>query len=162
SRGMTASLTADGPPEQVVGRGVSPNFLTVLGVTPQLGRSITADEDRTGAQVVMISHRLWQRRYGGDPSVVGRTMTMNDAKYEIVAVLPPAFVFRTRESDYWVPINLSPAAAAERRSHYLQVVARLKPGVTLEAARTDMNAVALTLQQQYPDTNRSVGAVVTP
>ena len=90
---MTASLTVDGPPEQVVGRGVSPNFLAVLGVTPQLGRSITEEEDRTGAQVVMISHRLWQRRYGGDPSVVGKTMTMNDAKYEIVAVLPRTFVF---------------------------------------------------------------------
>jgi predicted permease len=162
TRGMTASLTVDGPPEQVVGRGVSSNFLAVLGVTPQLGRSITEDEDRGGAQIVMISHRLWQRRYGGDPSVIGRTMTMNDAKYEIVAVLPPAFVFRTRESDYWVPISLSPAAAAERRSHYLQVFARLKPGVALDAARSDMDAVARTLQQQFPDTNRDVGAVVTP
>jgi putative ABC transport system permease protein len=162
TRGATASLTVEGPPEQVVGRGVSPNFLAVLGVPPQLGRSITEDEDRSGAQVVMISHRLWQRRYSGDPRVIGRTMTMNDAKYEIVAVLPPAFVFRTRESDYWVPISLSPAAAAERRSHYLQAFARLKPGVTLDTARADMDAVARTLQQQYPDTNRGVGAVVTP
>ena len=162
TRGMTASLTVDGPPEQVVGRGVSPNFLAVLGVTPQLGRSITEEEDRTGAQVVMISDRLWRRRYGGDPSVVGKTMTMNDAKYEIVAVLPRTFVFRTRESDYWVPINLSPAAAAERRSHYLQAFARLKPDVSIEAAREDMNIVARTLQERYPDTNRQVGAVVTP
>ena len=150
TRGMTASLTVDGPPEQVVGRGVSPNFLAVLGVTPQLGRSITEEEDRTGAQVVMISDRLWQRRYGGDPSVVGKTMTMNDAKDEIVAVLPRMFVFRTRESDYWVPINLSPAAAAERRSHYLQAFARLKPGVSIEAAREDMNIVARTLEERYP------------
>ena len=162
TRGLTASLTLDGPPEQIVGRGVSPNFLALLGVTPQLGRSFTEDEDRTGAQVVMISHRLWQRRYGGDSSVIGRTMTMNDAKYEIIAVLPRAFVFRTRESDYWVPISLSPAAAAERRSHYLQAFARLRPGITLDTARADMDAVARTLQQQYPDTNRDVGAVVTP
>src|SRR5437868_512957 len=88
------------------------------------------DADR----VVMVSHRLWQRRFGGDPSIIGRTMLMNDARYEIVAVLPEAFVFRTRTSDYWVPINFTPAQAAERRSHFLQVVARLKPGVTLEAA----------------------------
>jgi predicted permease len=162
TRGVTASLTVDGPPQQVVGRAVSPNFLSVLGVVPQLGRSISDEDDRTGAQVVMISHRLWQRRYGGDPSIVGRTMTMNDSKYEIIGVLPAAFVFRTRESDYWVPMNLSPAAAAERRSHYLQVFARLKPGVTLEAARADMNDVASTLQRQYPETNFKVGAVVIP
>jgi predicted permease len=162
TRGMTASLTGDGPPEQVAGRGVSPNFLAVLGVTPQLGRSITEEEDRKGAQVVMISHRLWQRRYGRVPTIIGRTILMNDAKYEVVAVLPESFVFRTRVSDYWVPINFSPSQAAERRSHYLQVVARLKPGVTLEAARADMDGIARRLQEQYPDTNRSVGAVVTP
>ena len=119
-------------------------------VRPQRGRTFTEDEDRTNAQVVVISHGLWQRRYGGDPSIVGRTVLMNDNQYEVIGVMPRSFVFRNREIDYWVPIRLTPAQAADRGSHYLNVVGRLKPGVTLEAMRDDMHAVTRPMQEQYP------------
>ena len=88
SRGGVASLTADGQPEQVIGRGVTSNFFTVLGVQPALGRAFTADEDRTGALVVVISDGLWRRRYGGDPAIVGKTMLMNGVPHSVIGVMP--------------------------------------------------------------------------
>jgi predicted permease len=154
------SLTGDGPPELVLGRRVTANFFSVLGVQPVLGRAFTAADDTSGARVVVIGHSLWQRRYGGDPSIVGRTISMSDIKHEVVGVAPPSFVFINREVDYWVPIQFSPEEAATRRAHYLNVVARLKPGVTVEAADSDMRAIARRLSEQHPDFNRDVGAVV--
>src|SRR4051812_6873713 len=162
TRGGSASLTGDGAPEQVRGRRVTPNFFDVLGVRPAIGRTFTADEDRTAAPVVVISDALWRRRYGGDRSIVGRTVLMNDNRYEIIGVMPRGFVFRDREIDYWSPIAMPPAVAASRQSHFLNVVGRLAPGVTLAAASDDMRRVAATLQQQYPNSNTGIGAVVVP
>jgi predicted permease len=150
TRGATASLTGDGEPEQVLGRRTTANFFSVLGVSPQRGRTFTEEEDRTGAPVVIISHGLWQRRFGGDPSIVGRTILMNDNRYEVIGVMPRSFVFRNREIDYWTPINLSPAQAADRGSHYLNVVGRLKAGVTLQAMRADLQSVTARMQELYP------------
>src|SRR5262245_447482 len=161
ARGATASLTGDGEPEQVRGRAVTSNFFRVLGVAPQRGRTFTEDEDRAGAQGVVITHRLWQRRYGGDPSIVGRTLLMNDRRHEVIGVMPPSFVFRDREIDYWIPIHLSPAQAVDRGSHYLNVVARLKPGVTPESVRADMAAVTRRVQEQFPSSRR-MDIVVVP
>ena len=161
ARGATASLTGDGEPEQVRGRAVTSNFFRVLGVAPQRGRTFTEEEDRTGAQVVVITHRLWQRRYGGDPSIVGRTLLMNDRRHEVIGVMPPSFVFRDREIDYWIPIHFSPAQAADRGSHYLNVVARLNPGVTPESVRADMAAVTRRIQEQFPSSRR-MDIVVVP
>jgi predicted permease len=157
-----ANLTMDGPPDLVVGRGVTPNFFDVLGARPMLGRSFTPADDRTGVNVVIISHALWQRRYGGDPAIVGRTILMSDAKYEVVGVAPRSFVFLSREVDYWVPIQFAPADANTRRSHFLNVVARLKPGVSVQAADGEMRDIMKRLEAQNPESNRDVGAVVVP
>ena len=157
-----ASLTMDGSPELVLGRGVTPNFFDVLGVRPLLGRSFAPADDRAGVNVVVISHALWQRRYGGDRGVIGRTMVMNDVKFEVIGVAPESFVFINREVDYWVAIQLPPAQVDTRRSHFLNVVARLKPGVSVQAADGEMRAMAKRMEAQYPDTNRNVGAVVVP
>ena len=162
TRGVIATLTTDGPPEQVLGRGVTPNFFDVLGVRPVMGRSFTPEDDRIGVNVVVISHALWQRRYGGSPDIVGRTILMNDAKYEVVGVAPRSFVFLNRESDYWVPIQLPPNQVETRGNHFLNVVARLKPGVTVHAADAEMRDIAKRLEAQYPNTNRNVGAAVVP
>jgi predicted permease len=159
---VSASLTGDGPPEQVLGRGVTSNFFSVLGAPPLVGRPFTDDEDRTGAPVAVISYPLWQRRYAGDPSVIGRRILMNDSPYQIIGVMPRPFVFRNRDIDYWVPIHFTPAQAAQRGAHYLNVVARLKQGVSVAAAAADMDAVATALKRQYPDFNANVGAVVVP
>src|SRR4051812_41245415 len=118
TRGASANLTGDGTPEQILGRAVTANFFSVLGVRPAIGRAFTDEEDRTSAQVVVISHGLWQRRYGGDPSIVGRPLLMNGNRYAVIGVMPRAFVFRNRDMDYWIPISFSPAAAAVRTSHF--------------------------------------------
>jgi putative ABC transport system permease protein len=162
TRGATASLTGDGAPEQVVGRAASPNFFTVLGALPLVGRTFTETEDRDGAHVVVLSYALWQRRYGGEASILGRKILMSDQPYDVIGVMPRPFAFRNRDIDYWIPINFGPAQASNRGSHYLNVVARLKPGVSIQSARADMQSVASTLAAQYPDDNRGVGSVVVP
>jgi predicted permease len=151
---------------------VTANFFSVLGVQPVLGRAFTAADDTSGARVVVISHALWQRRYAGDSGIVGRLISMSgqnattsagDVTHEVIGVAPPSFVFLSRDIDYWVPMQFSPEEAATRGNHYLNVVARLKPGVTLEAADSDMQAVARRLAEQYPETNRDFGeATVVP
>jgi putative ABC transport system permease protein len=162
THGASANLTVDGPPESVLGRAVTANFFSVLRVSPVLGRTFTSEEDRAGAQVVLISYGLWQRRYGGDPTLVGKTITMDGTTQTVIGIMPRAFVFRDREIDYWIPIHFSPAQVAQRGSHYLNVVARLRPEVSLDAVRADMNAIAAQLAAEYPDSNEHVGAVVVP
>lgn len=163
----SSNLTGDGAPEFVLGRRVTANFFSVLGVQPLLGRAFTAADDASGARVVVISYALWQRRYGGDPGIVGRTIVMSvervgDVKHEVIGVAPRSFVFLSREIDYWVPMQFSPVEASTRGNHYLMVVARLKPAVSVEAASSDMQAIASHLSEQYPDSNRGLGVVVVP
>ena len=110
----------------------------------------------------MISDGLWKRRYGGDRAILGRTILMSDNRYEVIGVMPPGFVFRDREIDYWTPIDLAPAVAADHNSHFLNVVARLAPGVSLAAASDDMQRVAKELERQFPNSNTNIGAVVVP
>ena len=155
-----ATLTMDGAPELVLGRGVTPNFFDVLGVRPVLGRSFTPADDRIGVNVAVISHALWQRRYDGDPDIVGRTILMSDVKYQVVGVAPRSFVFISRDVDYWVPIQLPPDQVDTRRNHFLNVVARLKPGVSVQAADVEIRAIGKRLQAEYPLTNRDYGALV--
>ena len=162
TRGASANLTADGPPEQVFGRLATANFFDVLGVKPILGRVFTEEEDRTNPNLILISYALWQRRYAGDPGVVNRDMLVNGVKHTILGVMPRDFVFQNREIAYWAPAHFSPAEMANRGSHYLNVVARLKPGVTIDRAREEMTAIAKRLEQQYPNNNSKIGAVVVP
>jgi predicted permease len=161
-RGTTANLTADGAPERVTGRMVTPNLFALLGVQPFLGRVMTEAEDRAGAPVVIITYRLWQRRYQGDPNVVGKSMLMDGNKFTVIGVLGPNFVFRNRENDFYIPTHFTPAQLATRSSHFLTVIARLRPGVTLGRAREEMASIAQRLASQYPDSNRRLGAVVYP
>ena len=162
-----SNVTGDGTPEIVLGRRVTANFFSVLGVQPVIGRAFTESDDTSGARVVVISHALWQRRYGGDPGIVGRTISMSvervgDVKHEVVGVAPPSFVHLNRDIDYWVPMQFSPEEATTRGNHFLEVVARLRPDVTVEAADSDMRAIAQRLSEQYPQSNRDLGAVVVP
>ena len=166
-----ANLTGDGAPEIVLGRRVTANFFSVLGVQPVLGRAFTAADDTSGARIVVISHALWQRRYGGDPGIVGRTISMSGQNSGARRATSSTrwLVWPRRRScssaatiDYWVPMQFSPEEAATRGNHFLNVVARLKPGVSVEAADSDMRAIAKRLSEQYPETNRDLGAVVVP
>ncbi len=159
-RGM--SITGDGTPEQLKGQAVTANLFSVLGVTPLIGRTFSDEEDRDGAQVVVISYGLWQRRYQGNPSRINQPILLNGTRYTILGVMPRDFVFRDRERDFWVPIHFTPADNTNRGSHFLSVVARLKPDATLDLARQEMTAIAKRLEQQYPNDNYRVGAVVMP
>ena len=162
TRGHSMSLTGDGSPEQIYGLMVTPNFFSVLGVRPLIGRTFTDEEDRDAAQVAVISYGLWQRRYSGDASVLNRPILLDDARYTVIGVMPRDFVYQDRDRGFWIPINITPAFRATRGSHYLSVVARLKPDATLERASDEMVAIANRLKQQYPDENRYTGAVVVP
>lgn len=163
ARGSTVNVTGDdGPPEQIIGRGVTPNFFTVLGVQPFIGRTFTEEEDRANAKVVVISHGLWQRRFGGEPSIIGTRLMLSGVGYEVIGVMARPFIFRDRDIDYWLPIALPPTQIDTRTSHFLNVVGRLAPGVTLAAARQDMNRVAATMRQDHPDTNKTIGVTMVP
>jgi predicted permease len=159
-RGMT--VTGDGSPEQIKGQGVTSNFFSVLGVSPLIGRTFTEEEDRTGAQVVVISYGMWQRRYQGDADRINQPITLDGVKYTVIGVMARDFAFRDAQRDFWAPIHFTPADQAMRGSHFLSVVARLKPGATLDRAREEMAAIGKRLEQQYPRENDRQGVVVVP
>jgi putative ABC transport system permease protein len=162
TRGGSGVVTSDGAPEQVNGRLVTANFFDVLGARPLVGRVFTAEEDRQNAPVLLISYGLWQRRYSGDPGIVNRTLVVDGLPRTILGVMPRDFAFRDREVGMWAPIHFSPADLANHGSHFLNVVARLKPDVTVERAREEMAAIAKHIEQRHPNDNRNVGTVVVP
>ena len=157
------NFTGAGDPERLEGRRVSASLFPLLGVEPQIGRVFNASEDQPGAhRVVLLSYSFWQRRFGGDQNIVGKPLTLNGETYIVVGVMPARFQFPTSDDEVWVPIAFTQQQAAARNRHYLQVIARLKPGVALTQAQTEMSTIATRLQQQYPDSNADLGAVVTP
>jgi putative ABC transport system permease protein len=161
-RYSNAAFNGDQAPEQALGRGVTPNFFDVLGVQPALGRPFTAEEDAAKRKVVVLSYALWQRRFGGNPSIVGRSILMDGEATTVVGVMPSSFFFPDHQTDYWIPAAFTSEDLARRTRHYLEVVARMKPAITRERAQRDMDVIAKRLQQQYPDTNANIGAVVVP
>ena len=161
TRFTNASLTGDGLPEQLSGKRVTPNFFVVLGVQPIVGRTFTTEEDQSTAQMALISYSLWQRRYGGEKSIIGRGILLDGVKTTVIGVMPREFFFRERDVDYWVPFHYTAEQWARRQSHFLTVVARMKPGIGLQLAQKDMDRVSRELQMQYPE-NAQLGANVVP
>src|SRR5438270_2947791 len=160
---ISFNLTGAGDPERIDGQRVAASLFSLLGVEPQLGRGFRTEEDQPGGNhVVIISHGLWQRRFGSDPGIIGKPINLNGESFTVVAVMPRTFQFPTRRDQLWVPIAFNAKEAGERGNHYLEVIARMKPSVTLAQAQAEMTTIATRLQQRYPETNTSVGAVVTP
>ena len=158
---VSFNLTGAGDPERFDGKRVSANFFKLLGVEPQLGRTFLPEEDVPGAnKVVVLSHGLWQRRFGSDASLVGKSITLNGEGYTVVGVMPADFQFKRQDVGMWVPIAFTPQQAASRGSHYLEVFARLKPDVSVERAQAEMSTIATRLQQQYPEQNTDLGVSV--
>lgn len=162
-------LSGDGvDAERVFGRAVTREFFATLGAALALGRTFTADEDQPGgARVMVISHAVWLRRYGGDRRAVGRATSYNGESHTIVGVLPETFDYYGRtnaNNDIFVPLGqLKTQSYMQRRdSSPVLVLARMKAGVTLERARADLSAIAASLAQEHPATNGGVGATVTP
>jgi predicted permease len=152
-------FTGGAEPQQIKGLAVSGNLLRVLGVSPLLGRDFTDQETFEGPdRVAILGYGLWQSLFAGDPSVVGRTISLSGRNYSVVGVMPRAFFFPGRDVQLWVPLGYKPGIFVEmRRPHWLHVIARLRPGVSLEQARAQMTAVAAQLERQYPDTNTRMG-----
>jgi putative ABC transport system permease protein len=156
------NLTGAGEPERLDGLRVSANLFSLLGVEPQLGRTFTAEEDKPGSRVVILSYSVWQRRFGGDATIIGRALNLHGDAYTVVGVMPRNFQFLSPRFQLWVPIAFSAEEAAQRGAHYLEVIARMKPGVKLQQARAEMSTIAARLEKQYPEQNMRLGSVVTP
>jgi predicted permease len=156
-----ATLSGDAEPEQVPVRKTSANLWGVLGVNPLIGRVFTEEEDEKGVRVVVISHGLWQRRYGASSDIVGRTITVNDVAYEVIGVMPREFYFMpARDIAIWMPASFPAWMRKNFSWHDAEVVARVKPGVTLEQARESM--AALSLQLTAKDFRGPHAVIVTP
>jgi putative ABC transport system permease protein len=162
-RNRRFDLTGHGNPEQLLDTQITANMFPVLGVKPALGRNILPSEDKPGAnQVVILSHPVWMTNFGGDSQIVGRQVTLNGANYTVIGVMPRGFIFPDRLTQIWTPIGFSDKELANRSSHYLHVIARLKPAVSLKTANADLAVVAQNLAKQFPDTNSKVGAYAVP
>jgi len=158
------NLTGVGEPERLDGRRVSANLFDLLGVQPRLGRGFLPQEDTPGTHVVILSDGLWQRRFGSDPRIIGQALNLNGESYSVVGVMPPGVSVPNRgnwKDQLWIPIAF-PAEEAQSRAHYLEVIARIKPGLTLKQAQAEMETIAARLAQQYPETNLRIGTVVSP
>ena len=157
------ALTGGSVPEEVAAKEVTWNLFRVLGVKPAIGRDFLPDDDRPGAaHVVVLNHSLWRDAFDGDEQIVGKAIELDGAKYTVIGVMPAEFRFRDPKVRVWVPVAFSDERRTTHASHYLQVVARLKPGVTLEQANADLGIIAKHLTEQYPDTNTHVGAFAVP
>jgi predicted permease len=152
-------LTGFGEPQGLKSISVTGNFFSVLGAAPMLGRAFTDDETYEGkARVVILSYGLWQSAFGGDPAILGRTITLSGRGYDVVGVMPRAFFFPGRDVQLWMPVGYPPDLIPKtRRPHFLGVVARLRPGVALGRAGQDMDRIAKALEAEYPDTNTQMG-----
>lgn len=149
-------FSGDGPAEQVAGARVTGGFFDVLGVLPLHGRTMHPGDDAMGGPaVVVIGSTLWKRRFGGDVTIVGRRVLIDGIPREVVGVMADGFSYPLG-SEVWLPQRFTPEElATQRGAHYLDVVGRLKPGVTLDAARSAMHAVGAQLAETYPRTNRN-------
>src|SRR5438128_3301473 len=156
------NLTGEGEPERVGGLAMSAAGLEILRARPLLGRTFAPDEDQPGKdKVVVLTHGFWQRRFGGQTNIVGRTIQLNDQAYTVIGVLPPRFLPWDRV-EFVLPTAIRPSDANQRSAHWLQVIGRLKPGVAVEQAQVEMNALATRLKPLYPAFKKDWGVTLVP
>ncbi|HWF90009.1 MAG TPA: ABC transporter permease, partial [Pyrinomonadaceae bacterium] len=154
------ALSGAGEPVEVRGSYISHGLFEILRVSPQLGRTFTADEDRPDEDaVVILGDSLWRKNFGGDPNIIGRKIMISNRARTVVGVMPPGFKF-PQVSDMWVPVALT-TKTFTRTDHGLNSIARLKDGVSLSEAQAEMNNIAARIEQQNPITNEGLGVSVT-
>ena len=161
------NLTGMGEPERLEGEMVSASFFPLLGVKPVLGRTFTESEDLLGgARVALISENLWKRKFASSPDLVGKSVDLNDTMYTVVGIIPASFHYHNMnfhdDKDVYVPIGQwsDPLFRDRHRGMGMDAIGRLKPGVTVEQARADLNAIAERLAQIYPDSNKNSGVSI--
>jgi len=168
------NLTSGQEPEQIQGARVSPAFFSTLGVKPILGRAFLPEEDRAGAdKVVIIGYGLWQRRFGADPKLVGKTISLDNQSYTVVGIMPSGFRFPgganlipglsfSPRTEMWMPLDLTREENNDRTTFNLAVIGRLKPGIKLAQARAEMDTVARRMERQYPSINEGLSIKLVP
>ncbi|HUF48673.1 MAG TPA: ABC transporter permease [Vicinamibacterales bacterium] len=158
-RSTPATLTGAGEPARVTVHRVMPSFFEIMGRAPAIGRPLSVEDAETERPVVVLSHALWESRFESDPDIAGRTVVLDDQAFTIVGVMPADFRFPVRP-DLYRPLALSPASRQAMGSYYLGVVAKLAPGVTVEQAQAEMDAIAGRLEARYPQQRADRGAAV--
>src|SRR5436190_4830161 len=157
------NLTSEGAAERVTGARATAGFFGVLGVKPALGRPFTEAEDEPGKEhVVVLSHRLWARRFGADPSIVGRDVRLGGQAYRVLGVMPSSFDLTADSEELWVPIAFTAARKATHDEHYLTVFGRLKSGVSREQALGELTRIVPGIQAQFPKDTQGLGFQVIP
>lgn len=150
---QSTNLTGEGEPERVINARVASGFFSILRINPALGRTFLPQEDQTGNEhVAVLSHSLWQRRFGADPKAIGQTLMLNGESLTIIGVMPAGFSFPVG-IDLWTPLVFTPEQMADssRGSHFLSVIGRLKPQRTVEQAQAEMDTIYHRLRQQHPE-----------
>jgi len=151
---LALNLTGNGEPERLTGAAVTGNYFQALGVKAAMGRTFQLENETPGRELVaVLSYGLWQKRFGGDPAIVNKTVTLDGKKVEVIGVMPQGFSF-PNATELWMPINfdISPDMK-QRKAHFMRPIGKLKPGVTLAQAQADTDMIARRLEEQYPDTN---------
>jgi putative ABC transport system permease protein len=149
-------LSENQQPERYAGYAVTTELFQALSVQAALGRVLLPEDAQPGReQVVTLRYGFWQQRFNGDPTVIGRTVTINQKPFMVVGVMPPGFEFPYHRGDLWMPLVFTPEILNQRKHHWLEVVGLLKPGVTIEQAQADLRAIAARSAASFPDTNRN-------
>src|SRR5687768_4673317 len=155
---LALNLTGSGEPERLSAAGITGNYFQALGAKPILGRTFVLENEKPGNdQVVMLSYALWQKRFGGDPAIVGKTITLDGTTREVIGVMPQHFNF-PRAAGLWIPINFDIDPDMKlRKAHFMRPIGKLKEGVTIAQAQADLDLIAGRLEEQYPESNTGWG-----
>ncbi|WP_031499242.1 ABC transporter permease [Bryobacter aggregatus] len=160
-RGLSVNMTGNGEPERLEGAAVNVAMFPILGIAPLLGRTMSADEDTPNAAgTAVLSYGFWQRRFGGDPGIIGRSILFDGQPHIVIGVMPKDFYFPRREVQMWTAMRFDNEDYVDRGNKYLSVLARLKPGVSIEQARQQMQAVGRQLSEKYPASLAKIGVSV--
>jgi putative ABC transport system permease protein len=161
SGSATFNLTGSGEPESLIGYRMSSNFFQMLGTSALIGRTFQPGEPDDTFPVV-LSYRLWQRRFGGQASILGQAITLNGRSYTVIGVMPRDFQYPNLDTELWVLLRMTPQVQANRDARLLRVVGRLKPGVTVAQGQAEINSVAARLAEAYPANNTGWDVQVIP
>jgi putative ABC transport system permease protein len=157
--GTAVNLVGDGEPRRLQAVRVTPDLLPLVGVGAFIGRVLTP-ADSVGEPAVVISHNLWQTQFGSSTSVLGRTVRLDGVVHTVIGVMPPEFNFPSRGIDLWAPLRLEPSNFEDRNDNYIEAIARLKPGRTVDGAQAELDAIMARLELQYPKENKDTRAAV--
>jgi putative ABC transport system permease protein len=151
---LPVNVTGNGDPERLNASGVTGNYFQTFGITPMLGRGFTLENEKTGQdQVTVLSYELWQRRFGGDPGIIDKSIVLNGKASQVIGVMGRDVTF-PQAAELWVPLNFdSDPEMKQRQAHFLRAVGRLKPGVDLKQAQADLDVIAAQLEKSFPASN---------